>query len=206
MKRRTTMKGLVFVKVAGLFIAAMLLASCYAPLANQNGYLSLDLKFAGARGAATNEVIGLVVNGDYESSFREMLWLVDKGEHGGLTSTQADRLLELGKLMATNGLVKFGGFPFFDTTIDPTSPGSFELTGIPAGRSYFVKLFVFDVGHSFKVEDIDEHFEDHVQTENLIFGTEDSTFAFDSVNWNPVIGQPLEVKAGESSPITISLP
>jgi len=190
-------------KVAGLFLAAALLASCYAPLVNQNGYLNFDIKFAGAK-AGTNEVIGLVVNGDYEDSFREMLWLIDKGEQVGLSTPEGDRLLEIGQEMATSGLVKFGGFPFFQTTIDPAIPGSFELTGIPADRQYLIKLFVFNPGASFNVEDLGEDFEDNIQTENPVFVAEDYNTPF--ANWVRSAGQPVEVKAGETSTVTITLP
>jgi hypothetical protein len=199
------MKGLVYAKVAGLFLAAALLAGCYAPITNPNGYLNLNLQFAGVK-AAGNEVIGLVVNGDAEDSFREMLWLIDKGENapGGLSSSEADRLVEIGQQMATSGLVKFGGFPFFQTTINPSPGHSFELSGIPAGRSYLIKLFVFPVGYSFKVEDIDENFEDLVQTENPVYAAEDYTIPF--ANWVRSAGQPVEVKSGEAATVNISLP
>jgi hypothetical protein len=205
------MKGRVFVKVAGLLIAAALLAGCYAPLANQNGHLNFDLRFVGGAKSATNEVIGLVVNADYRDNFKEMLNLVGKGHAGTLSGSEVDRLTELGKLMATSGLVKFGGFPFFQTSMDPSS-GNFDLTGIPAGRDYFIKLFVFHAGHSLDVKDIDKDFWKLIQYENMVFGNPshpanpESYFSdTDWQGWTPATGQPVSVKAGESSTIAVTL-
>jgi hypothetical protein len=158
----------------------------------------------GAR-AATNEVIGLVVNADYRDNFKELLNLVSKARiNTNLSSTDADRLTELGGLMATSGLVKFGGFPFFQTTMDPNG-GSFDLTGIPADRSYFVKLFVFNPGHSFDVADIDENFWKLIAWENLVFNTETYTSDTAWQGWTPAAGQPVSVKAGESTTVAVTL-
>jgi hypothetical protein len=196
--------GFLFARVAGLFLAAALLAGCYAPLTNQNGYLNFNLKFLGGAKSGANEVIGLVVNGDYRDNFKEMLNLVGKGHSGSLSGSEADRLTELGKLMATSGLVKFGGFPFFQTTMDP-SGGNFDLTGIPAGRDYFVKLFVFNAGHSFDVKDINQDFWTLIAWENLVFNTESYTTDTAWQGWVPAAGQPVEVKAGETASISVTL-
>jgi hypothetical protein len=196
------MKGFALIKVAGLILAAVLLASCYAPIANQNGYLNLSLQFEGGAKAATNEVIGLVVNADYENTFRETLNLIDKGKHATLTSANKDRLTELAKQLATSGLVKFGGFPFFDTKIDP-SGGSFDLTGLPAGRSYFVKLFVFKTGISFKVENIDENFWNLIQSTNLVFPPELWANDLSWQGWGA--GQKVDVVAGKTTTLHLLL-
>jgi hypothetical protein len=196
--------GFLFARVAGLFLAAALLAGCYAPLANQNGYLNFSLRFSGGAKSATQEVIGLVVNADYRDNFKELLNLVGKGHTSTLSGSDVDRLTELGGLMATSGLVKFGGFPFFQTTMDP-SGGNFDLTGIPAGRDYFIKLFVFKTGHSFDVKDIDKDFWILIDWENLVFNTETYTTPTAWQGWTPVVGQPVSVKAGESTTVAVTL-
>jgi len=200
--------GFLLVKVAGLFIAAVLLASCYAPLADQKGFLNIDLR-AGARSGpglgATSQVIVLVINADYEASLRETLWLIDKGKNQpGLSGAEADRLTELGKQMATSGLVKFGGFPFYQTTISGTGPGSFEIPGVPAGRAYFVKLYVFKPNFSFKVEDIDANFGGLILYENPVFGTQGSeVYTTPWADWPA--GQSVPVTEGQSAAINMTL-
>ena len=194
--------GFLLVRVAGLFIAAALLAGCYAQLADQKGYLNFDLQFGARSGpGATAEVIVLVVNADYEDSLRETLWLIDKGKNSGLSGSEADRLTELAKQMVTGGLVKFGGFPFYQTTMSGAGPGSFKIPGVPAGRAYFVKLYVVNAGFSFKVEDIDANFGDLIQLENVIFPTQQFGSAWQS--WGP--GQSVEVTAGQSVAIDMTL-
>jgi hypothetical protein len=204
MERRTTMTRNVFsfAGVAGLFIAVALLAGCYAPLANQDGYLNLTIE--GARGG-TNVAIVLVVNADYKDSFKELLWLIDKGQDspGSFSGSDTDRLTELAKLMATSGLVKFGGFPFFQTTMSGAS-GSFQISGVPAGREYFVKLLVFPSGFSFKVQDIDKNFGGLIQFENPVFGPIGSEVY--TTTWGSwPAGQSVQVKSGKSATINVTL-
>jgi len=196
--------GILPLKVAGFIITAALLAGCYAPLANQDGYLSFDLRFAQPRLPGASEVVVLVVNAEYENSFKELLYLVDKGdETGSLSGSETDRLVELATQMATSGLVKFGGYPFYHTVMSGAS-GSFEIPGVPAGRDYLVKLFVFQEGHSFAVEDIDANFGALIQSENLVFSNnEDYPSAFES--WVPLAGQPVTVKAGEAVSLNVTL-
>ncbi len=191
----------LYARLAGLFIAAALLAGCYAPLANQDGYLNLVIQGVGGKGA-TNEAIVLVVNADYKDSFKELLYLIDKGdETGSLSGSDSDRLTEIAQQMATSGLVKFGGFPFFQTTLDP-SAGSFQIPGVPAGRDYFVKFFVFNTNVSFKVEDIDEHFGDLIQAENRVFSNNED-YPTDWHLWSILPGQQVTVKSGESVTINV---
>ena len=157
--------------LAGVVIAAALLASCYAPLANQNGYLNLSLAGAKSGIAATpTTAIVMVVDSGYQATLAEMLYLISKAYNATntLSSTDADRLKTLGKQLATNGLVSFGGYPFYQTTLT-SSTGSFEIPGIPAGKSYFVKFYVLNPNASFSVQSIDESFSTLVQSENQVF-------------------------------------
>ncbi len=186
---------------AGLIIATMLLAGCYAELSDRNG--NLDLQIEGAPPKGANEAIVLVVNADYKDSFKEMLWLIDKAqETGDLSGSEKDRLTELASQMATSGLVKFGGFPFFQTTLNPGS-GSFQIPGVPAGRDYFVKFFVFNTTVSFKVEDIDEDFGDLIQVENRVFDNNEDYSMADWPLWNILPGRQVTVRSGESVTINV---
>ncbi len=195
--------ALLFMKIAGLFIAGALLASCYAPIADQKGYMSLQVVSLGGS-AGTNEVVVLVVNSEFRDSFAEILSLVNKSKlTAGLTSSDKDRLKTLAEAMAANGLVKFGGFPFFQTTLTGTS-GSFDMPGIPEGRGYFVKLFVFKPNVSFAVDNLnDQDFWSQVLLENKVFAPE--TYTTPWQNWTTLAGQPVEVKAGQSVDVNVTL-
>ena len=201
-----TKNALSLAGLAGLFIAVALMAGCYAPLANQDGYFSLDL--GGARLLAGNsEVIVLVVNSEFKDSFRETLNLIGKAHSlypSPLSTSDADRLTTLAKQLVTSGLVKFGGFPFYQRTLSGNS-GTFKIPGVPAGRDYFVKLFVFQPGFSFKVEDIGPNLWSLIQEENLVFNTESYTTPTAWQGWTPVAGQPVSVNAGQSAAITVNI-
>ena len=197
--------SLLLTRVAGLFIAGALLAGCYAPIADQKGYINLGIQSVALGPAGTTEVIVLVVNSGFQASLAEMLNLVSKSKQfGGLSQTDKDRLKTLAKDMATNGLVKFGGFPFYQTTLSGSS-GSFDMPGIPEGRGYFVKLFVFNPNVSFTVDDIGQHFWSLVQLENLVFTPEVYTTDAAWQGWTPAAGQPVEVKAGQSVDVNVTL-
>jgi len=206
MERRTTMTRNVFsfAGVAGLFIAVALMTGCYAPLANQDGYFSLNIEGARFALGGASQVIVLVVNADSGDTFKETLSLISKAYHvpGSFTSSDVDRLATLAKNLATSGLVKFGGFPFYQTTMSGTS-GSFKIPGVPAGRDYFVKLFVFQPGFSFKVEDLDKDFGGLLQAENKVFSSENFGTAWQT--WTPLAGQPVSVSAGQSVAVTAAL-
>src|SRR5208282_145027 len=90
---------------------------------------------------------------------------------GSIPQSDKDRLKTLAKELAASGLVNFGGFPFYQTTIGGTS-GSFQIPGVPAGRDYFVKIFVFNPGVSFSTQKLDENFWSLIQAENLVFTLE----------------------------------
>jgi hypothetical protein len=105
--------------------------------------------------------------------------------------------------MASNGLVKFGGFPFFQTTLNPGS-GSFTIPGVPAGRDYLVKFFVFNtIVTSFKVENIDSHFGNLIQVENRVFDHNEDYNTADWHLWNTLAGQQVSVKAGQSVTLNV---
>ena len=197
--------ALLFMKIAGMFIVGTLLAGCYAPLADQKGSMNLGLQFTslGPPGGTT-EVIVLVVNSEFQDSLAETLNLVRKSKIDTLPSSDKHRLKTLVKELAANGLVKFGGFPFYQTTLTGTS-GSFDMPGIPEGRGYFVKLFVLNTNVSFKVDDLDQDFWSLVQLENLVFSPE--TYASDTgwKSWTPGAGQPVDVKAGEAVDVKVTL-
>jgi|GEM_PF-4968700 len=201
--------ALLLMRVAGLFVVGALLAGCYAPIANQKGYLNLGIQSVALGPTGTTEVIVLVVNSGFQDSLAEILNLVSKSKHGGLTQTDKDRLKTLAKEMSANGLVSFGGFPFYQTTLSGNH-GSFEMPGVPEGRSYFVKLFVFNPSVSFSVDDLDQNFWSLIQLENLVFvdplGNQE-VYTTDTAwqSWVPITGQPVEVKAGQSVPVNVTL-
>ncbi len=194
MKNKTFLHALA----AGTLVATALLTGCYAELSEGDG--NLDLHIEGAPPKGTNEAIVLVVNAEYKEAFKEMLWLVDKAEEtGDLSGSEKDRLKELVSQISTSGLVKFGGFPFFQTTLNPGG-GSFQIPGVPAGRDYFVKFFVFNTNVSFKVEDIDEDFGDLILVENRVFDNNEDFIPGPPYwpLWNILPGQQVTVKSGES--------
>jgi hypothetical protein len=209
---RKMRKAFLFARVAVLFAAAVLLASCYAPLANQQGKISFGLQFEkGAKVLGTSEVIVLVVNSAYTDAFKETLSLISKARvNGSLSSADQSQLTTDAKQLATSGLVKFGGFPFYQTTMTGTS-GSFDIPGVPSENSYFVKLFVFNPGYDFKVENIDQNFHTLLQSENLVFNNPvapfGETYTTDTAwqNWVPVAGQPATVTAGGSALLNVTL-
>jgi hypothetical protein len=188
-------------RVAGLVVAAALVASCYAPIANQKGYLNLGLQLAKSVAAPTEAVV-LVIDAGYGDSFREMLSLVNQGYHGSLSTSEQDRLRTLGELLTTSAAVKFGGTPFYQATLNATA-GSFQIPGVPAGRDYFVKVFVMNQGVSFAAKDFDENFFNLIQSQNLAFAPEAYTTPWQ--NWTLATGQPVTVNAGESAPISVTL-
>lgn len=204
MKRNTRVR----VRVAGVVVAAVLLASCYAPLANQKGYLNLGIVGTKSINAPATAVV-MVVDADYQASVAEMLNLVGKAHQsqtigGPWSSSDADRLKTLGQQLASNGLVSFGGYPFYLATLT-SSTGSFNIPGIPADKSYLVKFFVLAQNTSFTVQDIDQSFWSLIQSENLVFNTE--TYASDTgwQTWAPVTGQPVSVNAGGSVVLPVTL-
>jgi hypothetical protein len=205
---KTKLKILALVGV--LAAAAILLGSCYAPLAGQKGHFNLNLKFAQSKGTTAN-VLVLVIDSDYQASLAETLWLISKGTAVGLSSTEADRLTELGKEISTNALVRFGGFPFYQTTIGlPT--GSFDIPGVPADKSYFVKFFVLNDGVTFEIKNLDQNFlKDLVQSESYAFTNNDgyggggTSATFDNSGWIPAVGQPVTVNSGESVPLSVTV-
>ena len=201
------MKPRILAYIGVAVAAAFVLAGCYAPLANQSGHFSMSLKGIQAKGSSAN-VLVLVIDSDSEAALAETLWLISKGYSVGLSSTESDRLKDLGKQISTNALVRFGGNPFYQTQIDLSANGSFDIPGVPAGHSYFVKLFVLNSGVTFDMSDLDQSFFSLVQSENFVFdfngtGQEEwmgsLTFADDQASWIPVADQPVAVQAGQTT-------
>jgi len=199
-------------KVAGLFIAAVVLATCYAPLANQSGSLSFALHAADKAALnGTSQAVVLVADSGSQASLAEILYLIGKSnpQHGGLVGSEPDRLKTLAKEIASSGLVKIGGYPFYLVSLNGSSTsGSFDIPGIPAGCSYFVKLFVLNsTVSSFTAKDVDENFWSLIQYENYIFDNEayGSPNWADYTSWLPSGGQPVTVNAGASAPISVTL-
>jgi hypothetical protein len=199
-------KAFLLARVAGLVFAFALLASCNAPIVNQNGYINFDLQFAnGSRFSGAPQAVVLVVNSGYQDTLAELLNLIGKSHSlGSLPSSDQDRLKTLGKELSTSGLVDFGGFPFYQTTLSSPS-GSFKIPGVPGGRTYFVKLFIFVQGYSFKAADIDQNFWTLIQQENLVFQTETYTTDTAWQGWTPLAGQPVAVIAGQSAAVSVTL-
>ena len=204
MKKHT----LLCVRIGGFLVVAALLAGCYASLAHQEGYLSLGLQLSKSNPLVGNEVVVLVVDSGYQDSLAEMLNLVGKGNYSGgnLSTADQDRLKALGEQLTTNGLVKFGGFPFYKSTLSG-SAGSFEIPGVPAGRSYFVKVIVFNQGVSFSPDKIDQSFYSLIDSESLVFTTESYAPAAPDawMTWTPNAGQPVAVSAGQSVAVDVTL-
>ena len=204
-------KAFLLARVAGLVFASALLASCNAPIVNQNGYINFDLQFAnGSRFSGAPQAVVLVVNSGYQNTLAELLNLIGKSHYyfihslGSLPSSDQDRLKTLGKELSTSGLVDFGGFPFYQTTLSSPS-GSFKIPGVPAGRTYFVKIFIFYQGYSFKAADIDQNFWTLIQQENQVFSTETYTTDTAWQGWTPGPGQPVAVIAGQSAAVNVLL-
>jgi hypothetical protein len=141
------MKRIVFtVAILGL---AFLLSGCFAFVPQTDGFLSIDVEIpAEAKGPGDLPVIIFVCNADMEDSVKELLWLIDEDSWIGLSDQEEDRLVDLAISLSNKGLVKFGGDPFLRTEIPDTAAGtgSFKIPAVPAGRSYFVKVIVFEAG------------------------------------------------------------
>ena len=197
------MKPRILARIGIAAAAVIVLAGCYSPLANQSGHFSFNLKLAQSKGTTTN-VLVLVVDSSYQDALAETLWLISKGHiQGSLSSDETARLKDLGKQMSTNALVRFGGYPFYQTQIDPTTSGSFDIPGVPAGKSYFVKLFVLNDGVTFDISNLDANFFNLVQLQNTVFGNDtwsgSTLFATDQPSWIPSPGQPVAVQAGQTT-------
>jgi len=192
-------------------IAAMVLAfflsGCFAFLPQGEGYLSIDLEIPlEARGPGEHPVVIFVANAGMEDSIKELLWLIDKESEVGLSDKEEDRLVDLATAVSNRGLVPFGGDPFLRTTIaETTTSGSFKIPGVPGDRSYFVKVFVFEVGQD--IVNVDELSDVTLVVENRLFDTEYYQAGFDWTDWTRYASAPfpIEVKAGETTQIDITL-
>jgi len=191
---------------AGITLA-FLLCGCFAFLPQSDGYLSMDLRIPPElKGPGDHPVVIFVANADMEDSIKELLWLIDKVSEGFASSKEEDRLVDLAVAVSNRGLVKFGGDPFLRTTIPALSPlaantGSFEIPGIPAGRSYFVKVFVFETGQ--EIVNVDELSEVVLELESQLFDTEDWSVPINA--WDPFAPFPIKVEAGKTTKIDIAL-
>ena len=202
-------KLLLLARVAVAAAVAVLLASCYAPLKGQDGHFNLGIKGLQAKGSTAN-VLVLVIDSSYQASLAELLSLVSKGRDNAnfLSSTDKDRLKALGQEMSTNALVRFGGYPFYQTTIDTSLPnGSFDIPGVPADRSYFVKFFVLNSGVTFDVSDLDASFYSLVQSQNYVFTSVSDDWANqnDFTLWTPDPAQPVAVTSGGTTGLSVTL-
>jgi hypothetical protein len=190
-------------------ILTCFLSGCFAFLPQSDGYLSIDLEIPPeAKGPGEHPVVIFVANADMEDSIKELLWLIDKetDEIGGLNDKEEDRLEDLAVAVSNRGLVKFGGDPFLRTTIPATTTsGSFKIPAVPAGRSYFVKVFVFEVGQD--IVNVDELSDVTVVVENQLFDTENYTAGSDWTDWTRYAPAPfpIKVEAGETTEIDITL-
>lgn len=185
-------------------ILACFLSGCFAFLPQSDGYLSIDLEIPPeAKGPGEHPVVIFVANAEMEDSIKELLWLIDKESKVGLSDKEEDHLVDLATAVSNRGLVKFGGDPFLRTTIpETTTSGSFKIPGVPGDRSYFVKVFVFEVGQD--IVNVDELGDVELEVENRLFNTED--YSSDWTTWSPVSPPfPIEVKAGETTQIDITL-
>ena len=177
------MKRIVLWIVA--MVAAVILSGCFAFLPRSDGYLSIDLEIPlEVKGPGDYPVVIFVANADMEDSVKELLWLIDKESKADLSDKEEDRLVDLAIAVSNRGLVKFGGDPFLRTTIpDTASSGSFKIPGVPAERSYFVKVFVFEVGQD--IVNVDELSDVELEWETQLFDTE--SYLVDFSLWNAAV-------------------
>jgi hypothetical protein len=166
-------------------VAAVTLSACFAFLPQGNGHLSIGVELPPqAKGPGDYPVLIFVANADMEDSIKELL-----------------RLTEVAKDVANRGLVKFGGDPFLRTSISTSaSSGSLEIPGVPAGRSYFVKMIVF--AEEADISSIDNLAEQDVHLENRLFTFEVYTKPFASWGTSQI---PVSVEAGETAQVNMSL-
>jgi hypothetical protein len=191
---------LLWVAVTGV---AIMLSSCFAFLPQSDGYLSIDMEIPPeVKGPGDYPVVIFVANADMEDSVKELLWLIDKESKVSLSDKEEDRLVDLATAVSSRGLVKFGGDPFLRTTIsDTASSGSFKIPGVPAERSYFVKVFVFEVGQD--IINVDELSDVEVEYETQLFSTE--SYLSDPSLWTANPPFPIKVEAGQTKEIDITL-
>jgi len=198
------MKRIVFTIVATALACS--LSGCFALLPQSDGYLSIDLEIPPqVKGPGEHPVVIFVANADMEDSIKELLWLIDKetDEIGGLNDKEEDRLVDLATAVSNRGLVKFGGDPFLRTTIPvTTTSGTFKIPAVPGDRSYFVKVFVFEVGQD--IVNVDELSDVELVVENQLFSPEDYIPGFDWTDWTR-LADPVKVAAGETTQINIEL-
>jgi len=182
-----------------------ILSGCFAFLPQSDGYLSIDLEIPPeVKGPGDHPVVIFVANAEMEDSIKELLWLIDKESEVGLSDDEDDRLVDLAIAVSNRGLVKFGGDPFLRTTIPALQPGdqgSFKIPAVPAGRSYFVKVFVFEVGQD--IVNVDELSDVDLVVENRLFDTEDWSYPIS--DWDALPPFPIEVETGKTTEIDITL-
>jgi hypothetical protein len=136
--------------------------------------------------------------------------LIDKSTEEALSSKEEDRLIDLATSLSNRGLVKFGGDPFLRTKIPALNPiaadqGSIKIPAVPAGRSYFVKVFVFAPGQD--IVNVDELGDVTVVAENQLFNTEDYQVGFYWTDWTryALSPFPIDVVAGQTTVVDITL-
>jgi hypothetical protein len=192
-------------------VIAVILTGCFAFLPQSDGYLSIELELPPeVKGPGEHPVVIFVANADMEDSIKELLWLIDKETDDSLSSKEEDRLVDLATAVSNRGLVKFGGDPFLRTTIPALQvgipdQGSFEIPGVPAGRSYFVKVFVFELGHD--IVNVDELSDVTVVSENRLFDPENYIFGSDWTGWTryALAPFPIKVEASKTTQVNIKL-
>jgi hypothetical protein len=164
--------------------------------------LGIDIQLpAGAKGTNDQPVVIFVANAAMEDSIKELLWLTDKASADAASSAEEDRLVELARAVSSRGLVKFGGDPFFRTQVPVTAnSGTFKIPAVPAGRSYLIKIFIFDTTEDIvNVEDLADV---DIEYENQLFSSEDWTVPWAS--W-ALVGTPVTVTAGATETVSITV-
>jgi hypothetical protein len=187
---------------------AVILSGCFAFLPQSDGYLSIDVQIPPElKGPDDHPVVIFVANADMESTIKELLWLIDKSTAKALSSKEEDRLIDLAMSLSNRGLVKFGGDPFLRTKIPALTAdvdqGSIKIPAVPAGRSYFVKVFVFAQGQD--IVNIDEVSDITVVAENQLFNPE--VYSSDWTAWTREASTPfpIKVEVGQATEVDITL-
>ena len=155
--KHTRMIGHKLFRLAILAGLIVVLAGCYATLGKEaDGNLAVNAALPGVDvQPGTTYVARIYISTlDYEDLVRQYLAYEDFLDENGDASTWIgyynDLETERDNIeidLALKGVVKFGGKPYIDVEIVVgADPGSFTITGIPAGKEYTAYIQVFNQG------------------------------------------------------------
>ncbi len=154
--RNTRKGGHTILRLAVLAGLILVLAGCYATLGKEaDGNLAVNAKLPGVDVQPGDTYVARVYIAtlDYEDLVRQFLAYEDfldensadtwSGYYNDLETERDNIEIDL----ALKGVVTFGGKPYVDVEIVVgVDPGSFTITGIPAGKEYTGYIQVFNEG------------------------------------------------------------